>query len=269
MRGAESWYRLGPITFEPVELAKIILIILLAKYFSMRHIEIYRIRHIVVSGLYMFLPSALVFIQPDIGSVMILLATWFGVMIISGIKIKHIFVLLILGVVFIAVSWSFALQDYQKERLLSFINSEVDPRGSGYNVAQSVIAIGSGGFLGKGLGEGTQTQLGFLPEAQTDFIYAAIVEEMGLLGGILLLACFVFLLRRIMAISRSAQNNFARLVAAGFSVMIVSQIFVNIGMNLGILPITGLPLPFVSYGGSSMISLFTMLGVLQSIKVNS
>ncbi len=268
VRGAESWYRIGPVTFEPVEFAKIVLILLLAKYFSMRHIEIYRARHIVVSGLYVFLPASLVFIQPDTGSVIILLSIWFGIMVIAGIKIRHIIALALSGIILVSFAWSFVFQDYQKDRFLSFINPESDPRGSGYNVLQSVIAVGSGGVWGKGIGGGSQTQLGFLPESHTDFIYAAIVEETGLAGAVMLLACFAFFIRRIMKISRHSANNFARLVSAGFSVMIISQMFVNIGMTMGLLPITGLPLPFVSYGGSSLISLFVMMGILQSIVVN-
>jgi len=268
VRGAESWYRVGSITVEPVEIAKIVLILLLAKYFSMRHIEIYRVRHIVISGMYVFLLASLVFIQPDIGSVLILISIWFGVMVIAGIRIKHIAALAIIGMVVLSTAWVFAFQDYQKDRIISFINPQSDPRGSGYNALQSVIAIGSGGIWGKGIGEGTQTQLGFLPEAQTDFIYAAIVEEMGLVGGFLLLICFVLFIKRVMNISRYSTNNFARIVAAGFSVMLISQIFINTGMTLGVAPITGIPLPFVSYGGSSLISLFLMLGILQSITAN-
>ena len=268
VRGATSWYHFGPVSFEPVELAKIVLILLLAKYFSMRHIEMYRVRHIIVSGIYVFLAAGLVFIQPDIGSVFILISIWFGVMVMAGIRIKHIAALAVIGVIVLSAAWLFAFQDYQKDRLISFVNPQSDPRGSGYNVLQSVIAIGSGGVWGKGIGEGTQTQLGFLPEAQTDFIYAAIVEEMGLVGGVMLLLCFVFFIRRVMNIAKYSVNNFARLVAAGFSVMLISQILINIGMTLGLLPITGIPLPFVSYGGSSLISLFLMLGILQSITAN-
>jgi len=268
VRGATSWYHFGPVSFEPVELTKIVLILLLAKYFSMRHIEMYRVRHIIVSGIYVFLAAGLVFMQPDIGSVLILISIWFGVMVMAGIRIKHIAALAVIGAIVLSAAWLFAFQDYQKDRLISFVNPQSDPRGSGYNVLQSVIAIGSGGVWGKGIGEGTQTQLGFLPEARTDFIYAAIVEEMGLVGGVMLLLCFVFFIRRVMNISKYSVNNFTRLVAAGFSVMLISQILINIGMTLGLLPITGIPLPFVSYGGSSLISLFLMLGILQSITAN-
>jgi len=268
VRGVESWYHIGPITLEPVEFVKIVMIILLAKYFSMRHIEMYDVRHIVISGIYILLPGLLVFLQPDIGSLMILVSLWLGIIIISGIKIRHLASLMLVGVVALFVLWSFAFADYQKDRLISFVNPEFDPMGAGYNVTQSIIAVGSGGVFGKGVGEGTQTQLGFLPEAHTDFIYAAIAEEFGLMGILLLLVCFALIFRQIMWISMKATNNFARLVASGFSILIFSQVFISVGMTLGLFPITGIPLPFVSYGGSSLVSLFVMLGLIQSIKIN-
>ena len=268
VRGAESWYRIGFISIEPVEFVKVALIILFAKYFSMRHIEMYRMRHIIASGMYMFIPAFLVFLQPDIGSALILFCIWLGVMIIAGIHVKRLAQLALIGVVTFFLAWNFAFHPYQKERLLTFLSPETDPRGAGYNVLQSAIAIGSGGIWGKGIGEGSQTQLGFLPEPNTDFIYAAIAEEMGFIGIILLLSCFLLFLRRIIHIAKSTGNNFARLVAGGFFVMVFSEILINVGMTLGLLPITGIPLPFVSYGGSSMISLFVMLGILQSIRIN-
>lgn len=268
IRGAESWYRIGQIAIQPVEFAKIAIIVVLAKYFSMRHIEMYRVSHVLISGAYVLIPAFLVFLQPDIGSVMILFAIWVGVMILAGIKIKHLLLLAFAGMCTFLIAWSFVFHAYQKDRILAFLNPRFDPLGAGYNVSQSMIAIGSGGMWGKGLGEGSQTHLGFLPEAQTDFIYAAIAEELGFIGIILLLTTAMFLFWKLMNIARNATNNFSRLVAGGFSIMILVQIAINIGMNLGLLPVTGVPLPFVSYGGSSMIALFVMLGLLQSIKVN-
>lgn len=269
VRGAESWYRFGAITVEPVEFTKVALIVLFAKYFSMRHIEMYRVRHIVTSGFYVLVPAALVFLQSEIGSVLILISIWLGIMLIAGIRIRHLFFLGLLGLLAAFIAWNFVLQDYQKERLLSFVNPESDPRGAGYNVLQSLIAIGSGGVRGSGLGEGSQTQLGFLPEPQTDFIFSAIAEELGLGGVLLLLFCFLFFFRQLLNISKNSSGNFARLLASGFSTMLLAQIFINAGMTMGILPITGIPLPFVSYGGSSLISLFIMIGILQSVKINS
>jgi len=268
VRGTESWYKIGAITVEPVEFEKIAIILLLAKYFSMRHIEMYRIRHIIASGVYVLLPAILVILQREIGSVIVIISTWLGVMAVAGIKVKHLFLLGLLGAIIFLFSWNFLFHDYQRERLISFLNPASDPQGAGYNAMQSLIAVGSGGIWGKGLGQGTQTSLGFLPEPETDFIYAAIVEEMGLIGAAVLLMCFAFLFWRVAKILQDSHNNFARLVAAGFLVMLTSQTFVNMGMTIGITPITGIPLPFVSYGGSGMIALFAMLGILQSIKIN-
>jgi len=268
IRGAESWYRIGFITIEPVEFVKITLVVVLAKYFSMRHIEMYRLRHVVASGIYVLIPAILVLLGSEFGSLMIFASVWLGIMLLAGIKVRHLGLLALVGLVSFFLAWNFVFYDYQKERLVSFLNPETDPRGTGYNTAQSTIAIGSGGLWGKGIGEGTQTQLGFLPEAQTDFIYAAISEEMGLVGVLLFFACFVFFLRRVMRIPHNSANNFARLVTSGFALLVLSQMCINIGMTLGLLPVTGIPLPFVSYGGSSIISLFAMLGVLQSIKIN-
>lgn len=269
LRGSESWYRIGFITIEPVEFIKIALIILFAKYFSMRHIEMYRLRHVLVSGFYLFLPTVVIFLQSEVGSALVMGSIWIGIMVIAGIKIKQLVGLTVVGLITFFLAWNFIFHDYQKDRFLTFVNPGSDPQGAGYNVRQSTIAIGSAGVWGKGIGQGTQTQLGFLPERQTDFIYAAIAEELGLSGVALLLVSFLFFFRHVMGILRASANNFARLMTAGFLVMVLSQTFINMGMNLGLLPIAGISLPFVSYGGSGMISLFVMLGILQSIRVNA
>jgi len=265
IRGVKSWYKLGPISFDPIEFTKIILVILLAKYFSMRHAEMYRVRHILLSGLYVFFPVALIFFQPDLGSVLILLALWLGILIISGIKLKHFFILLLCGLLILVLSWGYFLKDYQKERVLGFIFPS-DPLGAGWSQNQAKIAIGSGGILGQGIGLGSQTQYGFLPEPQTDFIFAAIAEETGLLGAGILLLLFLVLLWRIIKIAIDSQTNFSRLFATGFSLLLISQIFIHIGMNLGLLPIIGISLPLVSYGGSGLIVFLAGIGILQSMR---
>jgi len=269
IRGTKGWIELGIFNIEPVEAIKPVLVILLAKYFSMRHSEIYRFRHIIVSGLYVFLPALLVFLQPEFGSLLVILGVWFGIMLTAGIRLRHVILLVIVAVILMVVMWGTVLQDYQKDRFLVFLNPQSDPQGQGYNVIQSITAVSSGGILGKGLGGGTQVQLGFLPEHQTDFIFAAIGEELGLLGIAALLGAFGILFWRIFHIVYVAENNFARFAALGFVILIATQAFINIGMNVGILPITGIPLPFVSYGGSSMITLFIVLGFLQSIRLRS
>ena len=266
IRGVKSWYKLGPVSLDPIEFIKIVLIILLAKYFSMRHIEVYRIRHIFFSGLYVLLPAVLIFLQPDLGSVLILLTLWLAILIISGIKVRTFFVLILCLFLVLGLSWSFLFQDYQKERVLSFILPQFEPLGAGWSETQSKIAIGSGGLWGQGLGQGSQTQYGFLSEPQTDFIFAAIAEEFGLAGVSVLLLLLLVLLWRIIKIAIISQTNFPRIFASGLAILLFCQIFINIGMNLGILPIIGISLPLVSYGGSGLILTCIGLGVIQSIK---
>jgi rod shape determining protein RodA len=267
IRGVRSWYRIGIFSIDTIELVKVALIILLAKYFSTRHVEIYQIRHIFLSGFYVLLPAVLVFLQPDFGSVLILIALWIGVLIVSGIKLSHFLLLLFCGILILAFAWMFVMKDYQKERILSFV-SPSDPLGSGWSQNQARIAVGSGGLLGQGLGSGSQTQYGFLPEPQTDFIFAAIAEETGLAGILVLFSSFGVLFWRISKIILDSESNFPRLFAMGFSVVLLSQIFIHVGMNLGISPIIGISLPFVSYGGSGLIANFAALGIILNMKNN-
>lgn len=266
IRGAKSWYKIGQFSLDPIEFVKIILIILMAKYFSMRHIEMYKIKHIILSGLYFLIPIIPIFLQPNLGPVLLLILLWVGVLIISGIKIRHFLLLCFFWVLILILGWFFLLKDYQKDRIISFIAPQIEPLGTGWSQNQAKIAIGSGGIWGKGFGRGSQAQYGFLPEPQTDFIFAAIAEEFGLIGIIILLSLFLIFLWRCVKIAIISQKNFARLFVAGFSIIFVFNIFIHIGMNLGILPIIGIPLPLVSYGGSSLISLFIGIGILQSIK---
>jgi rod shape determining protein RodA len=269
IRGTKSWYKLGPVSIDPIEFTKIVLIILLAKYFSTRHIEMYRINHILISGLYIFIPSLLVFLQPDLGSVLILISLWLGVLILSGIKIRHFLILVLVFLLIFIFSWKTFLKDYQKERILSFIWPQIsDTLKIGWNQRQAKIAIGSGGIFGQGIGKGSQTQLGFLPEPQTDFIFSAMAEETGLIGISFLLFLFSILIWRIFKIAISSQSNFAYLFASGLSLLFIIQIFIHIGMNIGILPIIGIPLPLISYGGSSLVATLIGLGILQSIKTH-
>jgi len=268
-RGTRSWYKIGPITIDPIEFTKIVLIIILAKYFSKRHIEMYRIRHIFISGLYILIPFILIFFQPDLGSASLLIILWIGVLIFSGIQTRHFLTLILLFILLATFSWLFLLKDYQKMRILNFLQPQLEPLGMGWSKAQAKIAIGSGGFLGKGILRGSQVQLGFLPEPQTDFIFSAICEEMGLLGAAILLLLFLILIWRVIRIAFLAKNNFQRLFASGFAVLLLSQLFIHIGMNLGLLPIVGISLPLVSYGGSSLINTFIAFGILQSLIIHS
>jgi rod shape determining protein RodA len=269
IRGVRSWYKIGPISIDPTEFTKIVLLLVLAKYFSMRHVEMYRIIHILISGLYVLIPSILVFLQPDLGSVLVLISLWIGVLIISGIKVRHFFLLLFLAILIFVIGWKTFLKEYQKERILSFLFPHLtDPLKVGWSQNQAKIAIGSGGIFGKGIKKGSQVQLGFLPEPQTDFIFAAIAEETGFLGVSILFFLLSLLIWRIFKISLSAKSNFVRIFSLGYVFLLVSQTFIHVGTNNGILPIVGLPLPFISYGGSSLLANFIGLGIIQSSKIH-
>lgn len=267
IKGVKGWYRVGPFTIDPIEVAKISLIILLAKYFSTRHVEMYDIRHILVSGFYVFVPFVLIFLQPDLGSAVILFLLWLGVLIASGIEVKHFLILSLAVVVIFLLSWQGLLEAYQRERILAFLIPDSEPLGIGWSQFQSKVAIGSGGLFGKGFKQGSQVQLGFLTLPQTDFIFSAIAEEFGLFGITFLLFMAAVLLFRVMMIFSESRTNFPRLFSLGFALLIVAQIFVHSGMNLGLLPVIGIPFPFVSYGGSGLVSGFTALGILQSLRI--
>jgi len=229
----------------------------------------YRFRHILFSGIYVLFPALLIFFQPDFGSALIVVLLWIGMVIFSGVKLSHFLILIFIFSLIFSVSWLFLLEDYQKQRVISFLNPQIDERGISWNINQSKIAIGSGGLLGKGIGKGSQTQYGFLPEPQTDFIFPVLAEETGFLGVSIFFFAFLLLLLRIVKIALNSQNNFARLFTSGFAFLLFFQSFVNIGMSLGLLPIIGIPLPLVSYGGSQLLAFYIGLGLLESIKVYS
>lgn len=266
VRGVQRWYRIGGLAIHPLEFVKIALIILMAKYFSMRHVEIHRIRHILISGIYFGVPALLVFLQPDLGSSILILFLWVSVLLVAGISWRHFFGLALVAALMFSVGWSVFLHDYQKDRLMSFVAPELDPLGIGWSQTQARIAVGNGGLFGQGIGNGTQTQYGFLSEPHTDFIFSAIAEELGLAGVLALFIGFGVFLWRILQIGLDAGSNFARLFSAGFATLIIVHIAINIGMNLGFLPIIGLPLPLLSYGGSSLVMSFAAIGILQSMR---
>lgn len=268
IRGIRSWYSFGGFTFNPIEMTKVILVILLAKYFSVRHAEMYNFAHILVSGIYIAIPSILMFLQPDFGSVLVIICLWVGILSVSGIKIRHFFILLIIGSLLFGLGWNFFLKEYQKQRILSFINPTEDVLNTGWNQMQSEIAIGSGGFWGKGLTNGPQVQLKFLPEPQTDFIFAAISEEMGFVGVCVLLIAMLTLLIRASGIAIRSPDNFSKFFVTGFIIIFFAQSIINMAMNLRLFPIVGIPLPLVSYGGSNLIFSFLAIGIVQGIKIS-
>lgn len=267
VKGATSWFRLGEFAFGPIEITKIAIVMVLAKYFSARHIEVHRIFHVVLSFIYVAIPLILILLQPDLGSAIIIFSIWFGVLFFSGMSKKHIIILMLLGMLVSTFAWTHVLKPYQKDRVFTFLDVYRDPQGSGYNVIQSMIAIGDGGITGKGLGYGSQVQLGFLPESHTDFMFASISEEFGFIGISLIFFLLIVIFWRITRIALEANNNFAKLFCVGIIVLLFIQVTINMGMNLGIMPVTGIPFPFVSYGGSSLISLFIGIGLVQSIHI--
>ncbi len=261
IKGSKSWFDFGAISFQPVDPVKLVLIILLSKYFSRRHIEIGNFRHIFVSGLYAGILFLLVLLQPDFGSAIIVFLIWLGMVLVSGISKKHLAMVFVGGTLAFALLWSFGFKEYQKERILNFIHPYADIRGSGYNAHQSTIAVGSGKLLGKGIGEGSQSRLKFLPEYQTDFIFAAFAEEWGFIGVIFVFILFGIILSRLLLLAVRGESNFEILFNLGLAIFFMSHILINVAMNIGLLPITGTPIPFMSYGGSHLLTEFTGLGI--------
>lgn len=262
VRGSIRWLDLGPFRFQPSELAKLSAILILAGYFKERTAA--NIKNAFTSLLLIFPPAFLILRQPDLGNAMVILAIWLGISFSAGFKVKYLLFLVALGLLLTLLEFEF-LSDYQKSRLNTFINPNADPLGQGYNIIQSKIALGSGGFLGKGLGHGSQSQLNFLPEAESDFIFASLVEQLGFIGGSLIIFAFTLLLTRLIKIS-IAKDRYASLIIAGAVSFLAFQFLVNTGMNMGLLPVTGITLPLVSYGGSSLISTLFLLGIIFSIK---
>lgn len=265
VKGAKSWFDFGGFSFQPTDIAKLLVIVVLAKYFSRRHIEIARIKHLFVSVLYVLIPIGLIMLQPDFGSAMVVAVIWLGMALISGISKRHIFIVLGVGVVAFLIAWVAFFKPYQKARIMTLVNPTADIRGSGYNAYQSVIAVGSGGVLGKGFGYGTQSRLNYLPEYQTDFVFAAFAEEWGFFGAGIVLASFCIFLWRIILHARRGASNFETLFCAGYAIFIFSHLVVNVGMNIGIMPVTGIPLPFMSYGGSHILGECIGLGIILSM----
>lgn len=259
-RGALRWIPLGIFNIQPSEFAKPVLILFLARFWSERQASW---SNIFKSLLYCSPLILLIFKQPDLGSALTIATIWFGMLLVARISVKKVALLALVLILVIPLSWSF-LHGYQKERIVSFLAPGSDPLGRGYNVIQSTIAVGSGELLGRGLGRGTQSRLQFLPEFRTDFIFASIAEEMGFVGSLLILSLYLFLLIYFLRVAQRVGNTFSLLVVMGVVSMFLFQVVVNIGMNIGLLPITGITLPLISYGGSSLIATFLSLGMIAS-----
>ncbi len=268
-RGTRGWFSFNNFALQPVEFVKIILIIFLADYFSRLATRVKSLKHFLVSLLSTLIFAFLVLLQPDFGAAMVLLAIWLVIIIAASFDIKYFIVTAVVSLLVFTSAWFFFFQDYQKNRILGLVHPEQTSQDAKYNVTQSIIAIGSGGLIGKGLGFGSQSQLKFLPEAQNDFIFAVIAEELGFFGVALLLLFFALLFWRIIRIIPQLNNDFAIYFLIGAVGLIFIQMFINIGMNLGIVPVVGLTLPFISSGGSSLLSLMIMMGIVQNIIIKT
>jgi rod shape determining protein RodA len=268
-RGAQSWFSFGRLALQPSDFVKLILVLVLAKYFSRRHVEIAHYRHILISGLYALVPFVLILIQPALGSAITIFLVWLGLVIFAGLSKRHLLIVFATGLAAFIILWFFVLLPYQKARITTFINPLQDIRGAGYNVYQSTVAVGSGRLLGKGVGYGTQSRLQFLPEYQTDFIFAAFAEEWGFVGVFIMFGLFGIVIWRILKAAVVAETNFEALFGVGLAITFIAQFTINVGMNLGLLPVTGLTLPFVSYGGSHLLAEFLALGMLMGMRAYS
>ncbi len=264
INGAKSWFRFGPISFQPAETMKVITVIMLAEWYAVRPEGVRSLRDLIAPALLCGVPMALVLKQPDLGT-----ASLFGIIFLtmlywSGVR-RWIFAgLIATGVLCAAGVYPF-LKDYQKARIMTFIDPTRDPKGAGYNVLQSMIAVGSGGVTGQGWGEGSQAVHRYLPEAHTDFIFASTVEQTGLAGTVLLLGLYGLVFWRILRSVGQARDRFGGLVIIGLGAILMGHVFMNICMNIGLFPVTGLPLPFMSYGGSFLLAMYVMVGLILNV----
>ncbi|MFA6587523.1 MAG: rod shape-determining protein RodA [Patescibacteria group bacterium] len=265
IRNTTGWFVIAGISFQPVELVKLLWIVAFSAYLARYARAFDQWRHLWISGGFMLALLILIMLQPDLGSAFVILVIYLGLLLLANVKLKQVLLLLLILVTAGVLSYFFLLQNYQKDRIKVLFQPGSDPLGSGYNVTQSIIAIGSGQFFGRGFGQGTQSQLNFLPEQQTDFIFSVFAEEFGFLGTALLLSAFALLLIRSSIIARRSREDFGAFLSAGIGIWFVVQLFINVGMNMGILPVTGIPLPLVSAGGSSLVSSLVAIGLIQSV----
>ena len=269
IRGASRWINLGLFNFQPSEFAKLAVIVLLAKFFQQQGGLLRKFRYVLWSAGLVLVPAALIALQPDLGSAAILVAVWLGLLLVSPVPRRYFLYLLVLLLILGTLMWLLFLADYQQNRIRSFLNPTADPLGQGYNVIQSIVAVGSGGFFGQGLARGLQSQLQFLPERQTDFIFASTVEELGIVGGALVLLLFFFMLWRLIRIIHNSRDRYGMYLSSGVFFLVLIQLSVNVGMNLGLLPVTGVTLPFLSFGGNSLVVMLWLVGMVESVARHS
>ncbi|MBI4122654.1 MAG: rod shape-determining protein RodA [Parcubacteria group bacterium] len=265
-RGTRGWIYFGSFGFQVAEFAKIAVILFLATTLEKLNFDLGNLRHLILTAVVVGLPSGLILLQPDFGSAFIMVMVGAVMVLFTGLDRTRLVVVMSAAVLLAAGVWFGVLADYQKQRILSFANPGLDPLGAGYNVRQSIVAIGSGGLLGRGLGLGPQSQLNFLPEQETDFIFASLAEELGFVGSVALLAAYAVLFWRLYLAIRGGRDLFSNFLLLGIFTMFLAQAVINIGMNMGLLPVTGIPLPFVSYGGSSLLVSYFAIGLVQNVR---
>ena len=269
IRGSSRWIDFGFFQLQPAEFAKVALVIVLARWFGLKQALVNSWSHIGVTLVLAAVPFVLVLLEPDLGSSLVIASIWGGMILISPISKRLLLGLFVAFLVVAGLSWQFLLHDYQKNRVEVFLDPNLDPKGKGYNVRQATIAVGSGRLFGRGLGKGLQSQLKFLPERQTDFVFAAAAEEIGFIGSSVLLGLYGFLLYRITLIIRNSKDYLGRFLAMGVFCIFFVQVLINIGMNMGVMPVTGIPLPFMSYGGSALFVVYIALGMIQNVTIQS
>jgi rod shape determining protein RodA len=269
IKGTTGWFSILGFNFQPVELAKIALIIFLAVFLSRKGKSITEFKNFVISGIFFAIYFILVLFQPDFGSAIILLLIWITMIFLAGADKKHLFLLGIGFVFAVLMAWFFLFQPYQKDRILSFFNPQADPYGRGYHVRQAIIGIGAGGFLGRGLGFGSQSQLKFIPASQTDFIFAVVAEELGFFGVFLILLFWFIVFYRLIRAAKMTKDSFCAFFILGVSALFFCQLMINIGMNVGLLPVTGIALPFLSYGGSFLVTCLILIGVIEGMIIRN
>jgi len=266
--GAQRWIDFGVIQIQPSEIMKIALVLALARYFHGLSLEdIGKPHYLIIPILMVFVPAGLVLMQPDLGTAGMLILGGALMFFVAGVRLWKFILVTVAGLAAVPVGWNF-LHDYQKDRIFTFLNPESDPLGAGYHILQSKIAFGSGGLFGRGFLQGSQSHLSFLPERQTDFIYTMLAEELGMVGGLVLLGLYTILIGYGIAIALRSRNQFGRLVAVGLSGNLFLYVFINMAMVMGLIPVVGVPLPLISYGGTAMLTVLAGFGLIMSVYVN-
>jgi rod shape determining protein RodA len=262
--GAQRWFTIGSFAFQPSEFMKLSFILALSNYVGQRRDSMSDLKSLVIPCFLLGVPFVLVLLQPDLGTALLLLPVFFAILLVGGARVKHIMWMIGIGLAGLPFFWHF-LREYQKQRLLVFLNPNIDPLGAGYTIIQSKIAVGSGGLFGKGWLAGTQNQLNFIPERHTDFIFSVIGEEWGFVGALVVIFLYYVIVQKALTIANLTSDRFGKLIATGIGVLVGLQVVINISMTIGLMPVVGIPLPLVSYGGSSLLATLVAIGLLLNV----